>query len=90
MRSNACTFYTCFRYNECIILPTSLCVELIPDPVLGGFTARVPDVPAYGEGATQEEAIQDLEEALIGYAEAFGLEDLHSRITPQIELRMIA
>ena len=33
-----------------------LCVELIPDHEQGGFTARVPDIPAYGEGETEEEA----------------------------------
>ena len=55
-------------------------VELIADPDLGGFTARLPDVPAYGEGRTEREAIQDLKEALQGYAEAFGLEDLSSRV----------
>lgn len=50
-------------------------VELIPDPELGGFTARVPDIPAYGEGETQDEAIADLKEALRGYIEAFGLDE---------------
>jgi len=25
-------------------------VEIIPDLEVGGFTARVPDIPAYGEG----------------------------------------
>ena len=37
-----------------------LTIELIPDPDAGGFTARLPDVPAYGEGETEEEAIADL------------------------------
>ena len=41
-----------------------LTAELIPDPEEGGFTARVPDIPAYGEGETEEEAIADLKEAL--------------------------
>jgi hypothetical protein len=27
-------------------------VDLIPDPELGGYTARVRDSPAYGEGET--------------------------------------
>ena len=35
-------------------------VELIPDPEEGGFTARIPDIPAYGEGDTEDEAIADL------------------------------
>jgi predicted RNase H-like HicB family nuclease len=41
-----------------------LTVEIIPDLEQGGFTARVPDMPAYGEGDTEEEAIADLREAL--------------------------
>ena len=49
-----------------------LIVELIPDLEEGGFTARVPDIPAYGEGETEEEAIADLKEALQAYTEAFG------------------
>ena len=42
----------------------SLIVELIPDPEQGGFTARLPDLPAYGEGATEQAALDDLREAL--------------------------
>ena len=34
-----------------------LTVELIPDPDEGGFTACLPDIPAYGEGETEDEAI---------------------------------
>jgi hypothetical protein len=41
-----------------------LTVEMIPDPQQGGFTARVPDIPAYGEGEIEEEAIADLTETL--------------------------
>jgi predicted RNase H-like HicB family nuclease len=60
-------------------------VELIPDPEQGGFTARIPDIPAYGEGETEEEAIADLREAVRGYIEAFGLEDALMRISsPEI------
>lgn len=60
-------------------------VEIIPDPELGGFTARLPDVPAYGEGETEQDAIADLKEALRGYIETFGLEDATSRLaTPSI------
>lgn len=54
----------------------SLTVELIPDPEQGGFTARLPDIPAYGEGETEEAAIADLREAIRGYIEAFGLDDV--------------
>jgi predicted RNase H-like HicB family nuclease len=60
-------------------------VELIPDPEVGGFTARIPDVPAYGEGETEEEAIADLREAIRGYIETFGLDDIQARIcTPAL------
>jgi len=64
-------------------------VELIPDPEFGGFTARVADIPAYGEGETEEEAIQDLKEALRGYIDAFGLEDALSRLSPDLTVRRI-
>ena len=52
-----------------------LTVELTPDKEQGLFTARIPDIPAYGEGATEEEAIADLQNAIRGYIETFGLED---------------
>lgn len=62
-----------------------LTIELIPDPDAGGFTARLPDVPAYGEGETEEEAIADLRAALKAYIDAFGLEDATSRlVNPQL------
>ncbi len=59
----------------------SITVELIPDEEVGGFTARVPDIPAYGEGTTEDAAIADLRQALIGYIETFGLEDTLARIS---------
>ncbi len=55
-------------------------VELIPDPEQGGYTARVPDIAAYGEGETEQEAIADLKQALRGYVEAFGVEDTLARL----------
>jgi predicted RNase H-like HicB family nuclease len=58
-----------------------LTVELIPDPEEGGFTACVPDIPAYGEGETEDEAIEDLKEALRAYIEAFGLDAALARIS---------
>ena len=66
-----------------------LTVELIPDPEFGGFTARVPDIPAYGEGETEDEAIEDLKEALAAYVEAFGLEEANSRLNPPSALRQV-
>lgn len=56
-------------------------VELIPDVEQGGFTACIPDIPAYGEGDTEEEALADLKEAVRAYVEAFGLEDALARIS---------
>ena len=56
-------------------------VELIPDADLGGFTARMPDIPAYGEGETEEEAIADLKEAIRGYIETFGIDDTLARVS---------
>lgn len=66
-----------------------LTIELIPDEEQGGFTARVPDIPAYGEGETEEEAIADLEQALKGYIETFGLEDALSRLMATPALRSV-
>ena len=66
-----------------------LTVELIHDPELGGFTARVPDIPAYGEGETEEAALADLQEALQGYVAAFGAEDAMSRLTAPVTLRQM-
>ena len=49
-------------------------IELIPDPEQGGFTAHVPDIPAYGEGDTEEEAIADLKVGIQAYVEENGME----------------
>jgi predicted RNase H-like HicB family nuclease len=64
-----------------------LTIELIPDHEEGGFTAHVPDIPAYGEGETEDAAIADLREALLAYIEAYGLEDAQARINPPSGLR---
>jgi predicted RNase H-like HicB family nuclease len=65
-----------------------LTIEIIPDPEQGGFTARLPDIPAYGEGETEEAAIDDLKEAVRGYIETFGLDDALRRVS-QPSLRTI-
>jgi predicted RNase H-like HicB family nuclease len=67
----------------------SITVELISDREFGGFTARVPDLPAYGEGETEEEAIADLREAIRGYIETFGLADALARISGPLELPQV-
>lgn len=68
-------------------MDTPLVVELIPDTEFGGFTARIPDIPAYGEGETEDEAIVDLKEALRAYIEAFGLDDALSRANVALTIR---
>lgn len=60
--------------------PLKLCVEIIPDEVQGGFTAHVPNIPAYGEGDTEEHAIADLKEAIELYIEVRGLDDALSLV----------
>ena len=69
-------------------LPT-VTIELIPDPEFGGFTARIPDVPALGEGDTEQEAIADLEVCLQGYIALYGMEDVLSRIIAPSQIRQV-
>jgi predicted RNase H-like HicB family nuclease len=70
-----------------IAMDTLVTVELIPDPEIGGFTARLPDIPAYGEGETEAEAIADLKEALRAYIEAFGIDDARARANVPLMVR---
>jgi predicted RNase H-like HicB family nuclease len=64
-------------------------VELIPDHEFGGYTARIPDLPAYGEGDTEDEAIADLREAVRGYIETFGLDDALARLSSPLSIRQV-
>ena len=64
-------------------------VEIIPDTEQGGFTARVPDIPAYGEGETEDQAMADLREALAAYIEAFGIDDALARVNSPSSLRRL-
>ena len=59
----------------------AISIELTPDEEIGGFTAQIPGIPAYGEGKTEDKAIADLKEAVAAYVSAFGIEDALSRIT---------
>lgn len=65
-------------------------IEFIFDPELRMYTARVPYIPAYGEGETKEEAVADLKEALAGYIEAFGLEDAVQRLSAPISVQYLS
>jgi predicted RNase H-like HicB family nuclease len=67
----------------------ALTVEIIPDLEQGGFTARVPDIPAYGESDNEDDAVADLKEALAAYVEEFGLEDALSRLNAPVSLRRL-
>lgn len=62
------------------IMKDSINVELIEDEGIGGFTAQIPGIPAYGEGDTEEEAIADLKEAVAAYVSAYGIEDALARL----------
>lgn len=62
-------------------------IELTPDLDQGGFTAEVPNIPAYGEGETEEEAIADLKEALMLFIEVYGLEEAQKYIGEPPTLR---
>jgi predicted RNase H-like HicB family nuclease len=53
---------------------SQIAVELVPNREQGGFTAQVPDIPAYGEGETEEEAIADLRGALRDFIDTLGLD----------------
>ena len=76
----------CKAYNEAM---DGVIIELIPDREQGGFTARVPDIPACGEGETEQEATDDLEETLRGYIETFGLDDALARVNSPSSLRQL-
>lgn len=62
-------------------------IEIIPDEEIGGFTATIPGIPAYGEGETEEAAIADLKQAVAVYVSVFGIEDALDRMNVPSELR---
>lgn len=55
-------------------------IELIRSTDAGWIRAHIPDIPAYGDGETAEEALADLRNSLAGYVEQFGLPDVIARI----------
>lgn len=63
-------------------------IELIPDDV-SGFTAVLPGLAVVGEGATEQEAIADLEVCLKGYIAQYGIDDVLSRIIVPSQIRQI-
>lgn len=66
-----------------------LTIELIPDDEQGGFTATIPDIPAYGEGDTESAAIEDLKQALRLYIEVRGVKAAVALVRPPIVTRQL-
>jgi hypothetical protein len=64
-------------------------VELIPDPEYGGYTACIPGVQVFGEGATEKLAIDDLKIALGGYIAQYSLEDVLSKMILPTQLKQM-
>ena len=62
-------------------------IEIIPDEELGGFTALVAGIPGCGEGETEAEAIEDLEDALRLCVEVRGIEKTRSLVQHNADLR---
>jgi hypothetical protein len=62
-------------------------VEFIPDPELGGYTAQIPGVPAYGEGPSKSEAVADLRLAFGAYVEEFGFKNTLAKVNRAAELQ---
>ena len=83
----ACRTVVCYRYMEKPLM--QLTVELIPDEEQGGFTACLPDIPAYGEGETEAAAIEDLKEALRLYIEVRGIDQALSLVRPPAVVRQL-
>ena len=64
-------------------------IELIPDAEMGGFTAHIPGISAYGEGVTEEEAIADLKVGIQAFVEENGIEAALLRINAPSQLRTV-
>lgn len=60
-------------------------VAFIWDEKLHRFSAYVSDVPAYGEGATKEEALADLRKAIALYIEEVGRDQFLSEVIAPLE-----
>jgi hypothetical protein len=50
---------------------------------------RIPDIPAYGEGKSEVEAIADPKQRLLAYIEAFGVEGALWRADPPTARRYL-
>ncbi len=66
-----------------------IAIEFIPDTEMGGFTAHVPDIPAYGEGKTEEEALEDLKVGIQAFIEENGIEVTLARLNSPSKLKQV-
>ncbi len=64
-------------------------VAFVLDEELGVWAAYIPDVPAYGEGKSKEEALEDLKKAVALYIEEAGQEVFQSHLAPTTEYKTI-
>jgi len=67
----------------------NVAIEFIPDLEEGGFTAFIPDLPALGEGATREEAMEDLKLGIQVYVDEFGMDEALSRIVALSNIKTV-
>lgn len=64
-------------------------VAFVLDKELGIWTAYIPDVPAYGEGDSKEDALKDLKKAVALYIEEAGLDAFQTHLAPATEYKKI-
>lgn len=77
-----------YSANDMSPLP-NVTIEFIPDLEHGGFTAHIPDIPAYGEGETKEEAVADLKVGVQAFIEENGMESTLARLNSPTELQEV-
>ncbi len=64
-------------------------IELIYDSEQRRWTAHIADIPAYGEGKTEEEAIADLKVGIQAFVEENGMKATLARINSPLQLRQV-
>ncbi len=67
----------------------NVAIELIYDSEQGRWTAHIADIPAYGEGKTEEKAIADLKIGVQAFIEENGMEATLARINSPSQLRQV-
>lgn len=66
-------------------MPTMVSVSLSYDQEINQWGAWLPDVAAFGAGATPQEALEDLKRALTLYIEESGRETFLKNLAPPIQ-----